>query len=362
VGAYLVVGPEVGVRGAIDARSGRVPSLAGASQFRRASAGLPAGRAADAYLPAAGVRRLLSAQPGVLGAAGTLLGQPDLEGVAVGLSPASEGLRLWVHSVLGPRRARGRERSAAFEPRLVEAIPAGALAYLGRSGIDRSAARLLGSVAGSAAPAVAALLSRAGAEARRSGVDLERELLPLFRGEVALWLKAARPAPVLTLIAATRDERATAEALAALHRPLAAALTPPRGAAEPAPRFRAAEVGGTRAFVLRLGPGAEIDYAVFDGKLVISTALAGIRAVRRRSGSLPEARPFEATLGDRPSRVTSLVFLDFSQLLAVGERSGLSANPAYQAIGADLRKVRALGAASTAGPADSTTDISLQIK
>jgi hypothetical protein len=101
---------------------------------------------------------------------------------------------------------------------------------------------------------------------------------------------------------------------------------------------------------------------VFDGKLVVSTALAGIRAVRDRSGSLPDATSFEVTLGDHPSRVTSLVFLDFGQLLAFGERSGLSANPAYQAIGADLRKVRALGAAGTAGRTDSTTDITLEIK
>jgi Protein of unknown function (DUF3352) len=358
VGGYLVVGPEVGVRAAIDARAGRVPALAGGRRFRRATAGLPDDRAADVYLSARGVQRLLLAQRGVLGGVGALLIQPGLEGVSIGLIPDSGLVRLWVHSVLGGQR----RPPTAFEPRLAEEVPEGALAYLGRADLGRSGPRLLRGLAGTAAPSVAALLNRAAAEARRSGVDLRRALLPLVRGEVAVWLRTARPDPILTLIAATRDERRTSEALAALRRPLVTVLAPPRGADGPAPRFRSADVEGARAYVLKVGPRAEIAYAVFDGKLVVSTALAGIRAVRDRSGSLPDATSFEVTLGDHPSRVTSLVFLDFGQLLAFGERSGLSANPAYQAIGADLRKVRALGAAGTAGRTDSTTDITLEIK
>jgi hypothetical protein len=95
---------------------------------------------------------------------------------------------------------------------------------------------------------------------------------------------------------------------------------------------------------------------------VISTALAGIRDMRRGSGSLPETDPFEATLNGHPDLVTSLVFLDFSQLLRLRERSGLSESLAYQAIRTDLRKVKAVGAAGTSGAADSTTEITVQIE
>ena len=118
------------------------------------------------------------------------------------------------------------------------------------------------------------------------------------------------------------------------------------------------EVGGVREDP---GPGVEIDYAVFSGKVVISTNLEGIRAVRRAEGSLPGTTAYEATLAQHPKRVTSLVFLDFSQLLGLGERTGLNANCNYLAVRNDLRRVRALGASTSGGGTESTTELVLQI-
>jgi len=182
----------------------------------------------------------------------------------------------------------------------------------------------------------------------------------VFRGEVALWLKAATPAPALTLIARTRDERATREALARLQRPLITALIPPGGRGQ-APVFEQRTIAGAQAVRLRLGPGVELDYAVFDGKVVISTALEAIGDVRRSSHPLADTGPFQATLESHPHRVTSLVFLDFARLLGLVERSTLATTPAYQAIRGDLHKLRAIGAASSGGRGDSTTDISISL-
>src|SRR5205085_11941692 len=108
-------------------------------------------------------------------------------------------------------------------------------------------------------------------------------------------------------------------------------------------------------------PGIELDYAVFQGKLVVSTALAGVRAVKSSPHRLPDDSSFPATLGDRPDQVTSLVFLDFSDLLALGERTGLSDSRSYLAVRDDLRKVKAVGAAATGSGDESTTKVSLQI-
>ena len=55
----------------------------------------------------------------------------------------------------------------------------------------------------------------------------------------------------------------------------------------------------------------------------------GVRAVKERDGTLEDNGSFDATLGARPDRVTSLVFLDFSQLLQLGERTGLSDSRSY---------------------------------
>jgi uncharacterized protein DUF3352 len=360
LGRYLLVGPAAGVQAAIDVRGGRLPGLAAEADFRRATAGLPADRAVDAYLPAAGVSRLLAAHRGPLGAAGALLEQPGLIATGLSLSAEGDGARLRVHSLID-RRAAGPRRFAAFEPRLVDAVPGDALGYLGLSGINRSAGRLLAGLTGGAAPAVARLFGRAAANARSSGLDLERDVAPVFRGEVALWLKAATPAPALTLIATTRDERATREALARLQSPVIQAFAPPAAGSGQAPVFEQRAIAGTQVFRLRLGPGVELDYAVFDGKVVISTALAAIADVRRSSASLSDSDAFETTLGDHPRRVTSLVFLDFAALLGLLERSNLATTPAYQAIRADLHRIRAVGAATRGGRADSTTDVSIAV-
>ena len=51
-----------------------------------------------------GVRRVLGARGGFIGALGVLLDQPALQGVSVSLSPAPGGARVRVHTVLDPSR------------------------------------------------------------------------------------------------------------------------------------------------------------------------------------------------------------------------------------------------------------------
>ncbi len=357
----LAIGQVAGLRAAIDAQAGRLPSLARAATFRRAAGGLPAGRVADAYASPEGVTRLLAPQGGVLGAAGALVSQPALQGVALALTPEGDGARLTVRSALDARAARRRPRGRPFEPALIDSVPENAMAYLGLTRLDRAAGRLLsaGLAGGGAGRQVSQLLARLRTDlARRGGVDVRRDVLPLFQGEVALWLAPDVPAPVLTLIAATDDEEATREAFARLQQPIARLLAA-RG--DPAPAFREVDVDGAQAFQLRLGPGIELDYAVFDGKLVISTSLAGVRAVKGRERSLADDPSFRATLGDRPDRVTSLVFLDFRQLLRLAERTGLNDSRSYLAIRRDLEQIEAVGAAAAGGDTETTTELFFQI-
>lgn len=358
----LAIGQPDGLRTAIDAAAGRVPSLAREEVFRRASGDLPAGRVADVYASPEGVARVLAAQGGPLGAAGALLNQPTLQGVSVAVTPEEAGVRLTVHSALDAAANRRLPRAQSFEPKLIDAVPEDAMAYLGLTRLDRAAQRLLavGLAGGGAGRRVTQILQRLrGDLGRRAGVNLREDVLPLFQGEVALWLAPAIPAPVLTLIAATDDEDGTREAFARLQPSLARLLAPAGGGQ--VPTFVEREVDGTQVFQLRLGPGIEIDYAVFDGKLVVSTSLDGVRSVRRRDGSLAGSESFRAALGERPERVTSLVFLDFSELLRLGERTGLNDSRAYLAVREDLRRVRAVGAAASGRPGESTTELFIEI-
>ena len=151
-------------------------------------------------------------------------------------------------------------------------------------------------------------------------------------------------------------------ALSKLQVPLARLFTVPAAGAGQAPTFQERNVDGIDAFRLRLAPTVELDYAVFDGKLVISTSLAGIQRVKDVKASLDDDAAFESVLANRPLTVTSLVFLDFGQLLALGERTGLRQDPAYLAVRNDLNRVRAVGIATTAGKDETTAEISIALK
>jgi hypothetical protein len=207
------------------------------------------------------------------------------------------------------------------------------------------------------------LLTRAQRDlSKRAGVNITRDILPLFKGETALWLSQAIPAPVLTLIARTKDEAATRLAFSKLQAPLAKLFTPPTTGAGQAPTFSTKDLGGgDEAFSLSLGPGVEIDYAVFDGRLVISTNLDGITAVKSAKGSVADASSFKAVLDDRPERVSSLVFLDFSQLLRLAEQTGLTDSQAYLAVREDLSHIKAIGSAAASQGDDSTVELLFQI-
>ena len=110
-----------------------------------------------------------------------------------------------------------------------------------------------------------------------------------------------------------------------------------------APTFGSADVEGVTAATATIAPGLELSYAAFDGRLVVSTALAGIGAVKKAKG-LSENDSFDAVLGDRPSQLSALVFLDLNQLLTLFEQAGLAEDPRYLAIRDDLQKLRAAGA------------------
>jgi hypothetical protein len=257
------------------------------------------------------------------------------------------------------RLAGGAPRDAAFDPVLLERVPEHAAAYLGiRSALRLT--RVLGRL-GAARP-----LQRLGeALADEAGIDFERDLLAPLSGELAIAVTSAAEdpaaadggAPVLTLKARTADARRTEAALARLQEPLARRFAVPGTV----PSFEPQTLGGRGAFTLRVTPQLGPSYAVADGAVVISTAPAGLQPPR---GTLAAARGFKATVGEVPEQADSLVFLDLSQLLALGEQTGLTAIPGLATARDDLSRVRAAGAVITedpAHPSDTTAELFLEI-
>jgi hypothetical protein len=240
-------------------------------------------------------------------------------------------------------------------------IPSGSMLSLDVTALDRLAPRVLDAgAAGGVGGGIGPLLRRLGAALTSEGVNMQ-QILSIFHGETAVAIVPHAHTPALTIVARTSDEAGTRAALAALELPLEQLFPPASSGPGQAPLFNDRQVAGITAHQLSLAPGLEFDYAVFDGLVVVSTSLDGIAGVAGDPHRLIDDPAYRATLGVRPERVSSLLFLDFSQLLSVGEQTGLTRSARYRALAPDLRKIRAVGLNSTSGEADSTAELLLQI-
>jgi Protein of unknown function (DUF3352) len=366
---YLTLGQDASVRAAIDVASGRSPSLRSDPAYVRAVAGEPNDRVLDAYASAAGVQRILTGQGGLLGALGVLLYQPALQGAAVSLSPASNGARVRVHLALDPALTRlSGPRRAPFAPTLATAAPSGSMLLLDVNGLDKVAPTVLkaGAAAGIGG-GVGPLLQRLGGALAAEGVNV-RSLESIFGAETAVAITPASIGPggtshpaALIIVARTKNDAQTSAALATLQAPLAQLFPAPSSGPGQAPEFNDVQVDGVTAHQLSLTPGLQLDYAVFDGLVVVSTSRDGIAAVISHQRSIAGEPQFRSTLAGRPQRVSSLLFLDFSQLLSLGEQIGLTHSARVSALAPDLDRIRAVGMNSTSGEADTTAELFLQI-
>lgn len=321
VGKFLAIGQPESLNLAADLARGKGQSLAKAAgpqgEFRK----LPSDRVADGWLSADGIRRLLAPQGGLLGAAGVLFDQATLKGAAFGLSAHGDQVKLRVESQLDPKLKASSSASGSgsgsgfkpFRPTLQDDVPADAMAYLGVSNLAPALQRLL-AAAGTQSATLKPLVG-----------SLSAPLLKVFPGEAAIVLTEKTPAPVLTILARTKDEAATRRALAGL--PAAV----------------------RRAFAT----------AVWDGKVAVSTDPSGIADVRAGGKHLGDTANFTKSVGNHPDVVSSLLFLDFSRLLGLAEATGLGSSSAYKAAKADLQKVSAIGASTSGNDSESTAEITL---
>ena len=66
------------------------------------------------------------------------------------------------------------------------------------------------------------------------------------------------------------------------------------------PSFQTKEVDGVAVHSVQVSPSVDLSYAVFDGKLVISTQPEGIAQVRSSGDSLAGTGAYEAADGSPP--------------------------------------------------------------
>jgi hypothetical protein len=227
-------------------------------------------------------------------------------------------------------------------------------------GLDRAAPQLLraAATAGFAAD-VAPLLARLGAALTAQGVSVHA-ITSIFHGETAVALSPG-PTPSLVIVARTPNEAATRSELAGLEAPLTALFPAPSAGPGQIPGLADQQVGDVTVHELGLGPGLQIDYGVFNGLVVVSTSISAIDEVASRSRSLAGDNAYKTVLSDQPGQVSSVLFSDFSQLLRLGEQTGLTSGARMRELLPDLAKIRAIGLSSADGKSDTTTELRLEI-
>jgi hypothetical protein len=362
-GHYLLLGATASVRAALDVATGHAGSLAADAAYRAGAASEPADRGLDVYASAVGVRRLLVDQGGLTGALGVLLYSPALSGATLSLSAAAPGAQIQIHRTLDPHLAAITGPPAQeFSPTLESELPAGSTLALDVPDLERIAPKVLSAGAtGGVGGAIGPLLSRLGAALRAQGVDVAG-LESLFSGESAIAVSPTSGHPsALVIVSRVADMDQARTELASVEVPLSQLLASVANSSGVVPSFISRSVDGITAHQLSLASGLELDYAVFRGLVVISTSLSGIAAVVSHTHTLGDDPAYKATLAGSPSKVTSLLFLNFSQLLSLTEQTGLISSARFDALRADLQKVGAIGLSSTSGETYSTAELSLQI-
>jgi Protein of unknown function (DUF3352) len=361
LGRFLVIGQDASVRAAVGVAARHAGSLATDATYRRASAGETGDRVLEAYASSAGVRRLLTDQGGAVGALGSLMYQPALEGLSMAVVPSTSGLGVSIHSVLDPTLVKvNNAPNAAFTPTLASVMPAGASLMLDVSGLDRVAPQVLNAGASAGvAGGIGPLLTRLGAALRSEGVNVA-DIISIFHREAAVAVVPHGGSPTLVIVARTPDAARTERELAALEAPLAQLFAPAGNSSASAPVFNDRTVGSVTVHQLALSAGLQLDYAVSRGLVVISTGMQGISAVAQRAGgTLSGSAPYKAVLGSHPSRVTALVYADLGKLVSAGASTGLTST--LSAITDDLKRVGAVGLTSVRGATDSTSQLSIQV-
>jgi hypothetical protein len=360
---YLVLGQDASVRSAIDVATNSAPSLAGTPAYDEAAAGEPADRVLDAYVSAAGVRRVLAGATGPLGALGALLSQPATTATTISVSPASGGVRVRVHGALSAGLEKLTGRPQQFEPKLPNLLPTGSMVLVDAARLDTAAPRILDALGSMGiAGRVQPLLSRLGNALSAQSVHLGN-VLELLRGEAAVALipsaDGAGPAPAI--VARVANQAQARQTLANLEVPLQQLFPAPGSGPGQEAEWNDVQVAGVTVHELGVAPGLQLDYAVFDGLAVVSTSADAIGAIARHSRPMSADAEYRKAVGDPANRVTSLVSIDFSQLLSLAEQTGLTRGASVGAIGADLARIHSVGLTSAAGDNDTTAELFLQI-
>lgn len=232
-------------------------SLAGVDRYREATGDLPASPLASAYLDGQALTSMLDKR--FKTGTESVPGLGRVSWLAGAVTARENGIRV-------EARIRGDAiKLASFEATLPEEVPGDVSLFVGFKGLDATLEELRRS---------GVLASALGVNGKLVG-GLLADVIPLFHDEGALYARPGAPAE-LTLVLKVADETAATATLDRLAT-LIGALT------QQVPET--VTLGGVSAKKLKVQK-LTLYYAVFDGKLVVTTAPSGILGLRQTGARL----------------------------------------------------------------------------
>ena len=343
----LVFGSEAGVRRVLDVSAGTVDRLEDAPQNAPRDE-LPDARFAEVYLSQPGVQQLLANRTGAATQLETFVDYGAAQAVAAGLIARPDGLEVALVSELDPKLIEGSPSFFSalpdFEPSLADEAGERTIGYVGVGDLGPTATGVLDQGGKGAQGLAASLQALAGTLEQEAGVNPLRDLLPALGGQAALVAEPTDGVPFASLIVDGVDEEQAAPALAGLQKPLLEALQPAGGAQ--VPRFEETEVDGVKVQSVQASATVNLSYALFDGKLVISTDPAGVAQVKADSDNLADSGAYEKATDDLPDEVSALVFLNLDELFGqIRDRTDLAEDPFFANLSVLFENASSLGLA-----------------
>jgi hypothetical protein len=354
-------GDVLAVRAALDTNSDRFPELTGTEQGS-ALESLPDVRLAELYLSQAGVQRLLVGRQGGATQLDTFVDYGATTGMAASLRLREDGVEVHLDSRLDPELEQRSPTVFAslpqFEPDLAGEAGTRALGYVGVGDLGPGLNQALATAGPSAQGLAGALRRLAQRLQKEAGVDPLRDLLPALGGQAALVAEPTEAVPYASLIVDGVDEQRASSALAALERPVLRAIA--AGQRVPSPRTE--EVDGVEVHSVQVSPSIDLSYAVFDGKLVISTQPEGIEQVRSGGESLAGSDAYEQATDRLPDQVSALVFLNLDEVFGLAQQAGLATDPLYASLSEDISRIGSLGVAVRGNEGELRSELFLAIQ
>jgi hypothetical protein len=271
-GWYVLADTQEAIDGALAADG---ESLADNAAFGDAMEALPGEALARLYLDGAALIAAVAAgaqQQGGLDGAGPnpidLLGSAGtLQSMALAVVAEDQGVRLE-----GAVRAEDAPEVETVAAELPEVVPADVLLYGSFYGLDDGLSQLLDTV-GAQTPDFDQGLAQI---ELGLGVSVEEDLLPIFAGEGAVYVRAAAPIPEVTLLLSPEDPARAGATLDKLVSAVALFGSLQGEGADPPFTVTDTTIAGIPAKQLQVNEQLSVYYATVDEQLVITTAVKGI--------------------------------------------------------------------------------------